>query len=188
MTRQLLLIPILCLLLWTVSNSSAHAQIVLEQKAKAVWLYHFGRYTTWPENAVPNSEGKLIIGLVGPNPFGRFLDALQGQPVGDRKVEIRKFETVADYQPCHLVFISPLISNGAEPTATQRLNNLLKVRNTRVLIVSDTPGMATSGAMINYSVNAAGFLDLEINRGELAKEKLKLDPQVLVLKNVRFVP
>ena len=86
------------------------------------------------------------------------------------------------------MFISPLIANEDERTATQRLNNFLKVRNNGVLIVAENPGSASSGAMINYSVNADGYLDLEINRGELAKAKLKLDPQVLVLKNVRFVP
>src|SRR5947209_85795 len=44
-----------------------------EYALKAVYLYNFGRYVEWPKNAVPGAGNTFIIGVLGPNPFGRTL-------------------------------------------------------------------------------------------------------------------
>ncbi|MBC8353727.1 MAG: YfiR family protein [Planctomycetes bacterium] len=190
MTRNILLTLIVCGVWLATSVCNAQTPVKDERQVKATYLYFFSQYGTWPENAVPDAQGQFIVGLLGPDPFGGYFDALKGKTVagGKIKIEIRRFESSNDYKPCHLVFISPEAADNGEGTAEQRLAGLLKKRNPHVMIVSDSPGLATAGAMINNFIAADGRVHLEINRAEMQKQGLDMSPKVLQLSIVHLVP
>ena len=41
-----------------------------EYAIKAAYLYNFGRYVTWPDKMFPNDQSPVVIGVLGPDPFG----------------------------------------------------------------------------------------------------------------------
>jgi hypothetical protein len=158
------------------------------REVKAAWLFNFARYITWPEDAVPDSDDTLIISVFGPNPFGPHLDNLAGREVQQRKVVIRTFHAARDYEPCHILVISPQFSElGPEQTPQQRLSAIQSLMPRGVLIVTDTPGLAAAGSMINYSVNPQGLIQLEVNRRAVDAARLQIDARLLNLPIIRFV-
>ena len=70
-----------CLLLMCFGGVAAKAQeeIIderMEYNVKAVSLYAFGRYVTWPDAAFPAADSPFVIGMLGGNPFGDALDRI----------------------------------------------------------------------------------------------------------------
>src|SRR5450432_1916809 len=47
-----------------------------EYNVKAVSLYAFGRYVTWPETAFQTADSPFVIGVLGDNPFGDALEQI----------------------------------------------------------------------------------------------------------------
>jgi hypothetical protein len=108
---------LLAVALWSPREACAQTPIRNEWIVKANYLKNFGQFTTWPSNADPNTPGKILIGLVGPDPTGGYFSALKDKKVGSRVIEIHKFASVKDYKPCHIVYISPLDSSDAEESS-----------------------------------------------------------------------
>src|SRR5256885_282744 len=59
-------------------------QVVLAQSAipeyrvKATFLFQFTQFVDWPRNAFSNQQTPLVIGILGEDPFGTFLDDTVG--------------------------------------------------------------------------------------------------------------
>ena len=72
------------------------SQTVIDKKSeynvKAVYLYSFGRYVSWPEDAFASSQSAFIIGVLGDNPFGNALQQIaRTKSVHGRSIELRQF-------------------------------------------------------------------------------------------------
>jgi hypothetical protein len=70
----------------------------------AAFLYNFLLYVDWPEEAA-DGNGPLRIGVLGANPFGGALTAMEKKTVAGRAIEIAVHDTVATLEPCHILFI-----------------------------------------------------------------------------------
>ena len=167
---------------------TAAAQVRDEREVKAVWLYRFGQHVVWPDDAAPVADGTFVIGVLGPNPFGVHLDKLVGKEIRKQKIVVRYFAAAKDCQPCHVLFISPLAGEAAETTPQARLAAVRGLVHKHTLIVCDGPGLAGAGAMINYAIDANGFINLEINRRAVQAAQLQIGAALLNLQIVKFVP
>ena len=47
-----------------------------EYAIKAAYLYNFGRYVTWPVEKFLDDRSPVVIGVLGPDPFGAALDRI----------------------------------------------------------------------------------------------------------------
>src|SRR5882762_3409674 len=56
-----------------------------ENQVKAVFLFNFAQFVEWPPEAFPEAQTPLVIGVLGEDPFGGFLD----ETVRDEKVNNR---------------------------------------------------------------------------------------------------
>ena len=45
-----------------------------EYQVKAVFLFNFAQFVDWPSKAFPEPQTPLVIGVVGEDPFGPYLD------------------------------------------------------------------------------------------------------------------
>src|SRR5687767_4978311 len=45
-----------------------------EYQVKAVFLYNIVQFVEWPNDSVPNETSPIIIGVLGIDPFGSYLD------------------------------------------------------------------------------------------------------------------
>ena len=45
-----------------------------EYKIKAVFLYNFAKFVEWPPNVFPDANTPFVIGVLGQDPFGSYLE------------------------------------------------------------------------------------------------------------------
>jgi hypothetical protein len=83
---------VLLLLLFPASSLQAEDPTFDEFEVKATYLYHFGRFITWPDETWNDLDDAFVIGIIGEDPFGKKIDdRLLGRKIDDRKVEIRRY-------------------------------------------------------------------------------------------------
>lgn len=127
-----------------------------EYQLKAVFLFNFAQFVDWPATAFPTASTPLVVGILGDDPFGSYLDGL----VVDEKIQghpliVRRFRRAADLEFCHVLFIS-----ASESGRLPEILAALKSRST--LTVGDSPEFNRNGGMIRF-VSEAGKIRLRIN-------------------------
>ncbi|MCP4117500.1 MAG: YfiR family protein [Desulfobacteraceae bacterium] len=152
--------------------NSAYADL-LEYEVKAVFLERFTRFIEWPGmNPVEKPLQKFVIGVIGKNPFGGFLEQIYSEKkIKDRKVEIRYIKKATESLSCHLLFIS----------ASQRrdLVQLLSFTEDKpILTVGDSKGFAEKGVLINFYMDKR-MLRFAINEAAVRKSGLIMDYRLL---------
>src|SRR2546430_1625474 len=61
-----------------------------EYQLKAVFLFNFAQFVEWPAQASTEPDAPLVIGVLGQNPFGSYLDELvRGEKVGPHPLVVR---------------------------------------------------------------------------------------------------
>ena len=144
------------LLLSSRAETAAQAAIPPEYQVKAAFLFHFTQFTQWPPEAFPGPGSPLIIGILGEDPFGEYLDGIvRGEQVHDRPFVIQRYRRLAEMKTCHVLFIS----RSESPRLDQILAGL---RDRSILTVCEAEGFTTRGGMIEF-VNYEGKIRLRIN-------------------------
>ena len=129
----------------------------LEYRIKAAFLYNFARFVEWPQEDAWN-ERKLVIGVLGKDPFGPILDeTVRGKKTRGRPLEIKRLSHADDMASCDLVFVSS--------SERQRIETLLTaLHGAQVLTVSETPNFLDKGGMINFVIeNERVRIDLNLS-------------------------
>jgi hypothetical protein len=128
------------------SGAGAYAQLppAGEYQVKAVFLFNFARFVDWPPATFPDPQAPLVIGVLGDDPFGRFLDeTVRDEKVNSHALVVRRYRRAEDVVDCHILFISR--------SEASRLNEILGYLQGRsILTVGDTDGFALSGGMIRF--------------------------------------
>jgi len=124
-----------------------------EYQLKAVFLFNFAQFVDWQPAA---AQTPLLIGILGDDPFGSFLDAtVRGERVGMRPIEIRRYRQLADLDTCNILFISRSENDQVEEI-------LAAVQHRPILTVSDGDDFAKRGGMIQF-VNDKNRIRLRVN-------------------------
>ncbi|MCP4691061.1 MAG: YfiR family protein [Desulfobacterales bacterium] len=134
----------------------ARAAAFREYQLKAVFLYNFINFISWPEEAFNTPDQPFSIGILGEDPFGSFLEKVvadetfKGQPI-----LLKRGDAPEDLADCRILFIGK--SNR------DRLSAILKsVSPKHVLTVGDFEGFIEAGGMINLT-HADQRVRIEIN-------------------------
>jgi len=113
-----------------------------EYQLKAVFLCRFTQFTEWPQAAFPTADAPIVIGILGKDPFGEYLDsAVRNERVHNRPLTIQRYQRSEDAKNCHLVFISA--SEGG-----QLQKCLVDLKGRSILTVGEMEGFALRGGMI----------------------------------------
>jgi hypothetical protein len=137
-------------------RSYAQATISAENQVKAVFLFNFAQFLGWPPQAFKGTQAPIVIGVLGTDPFGPYLDGLvQGEKIGDRPMLVRRFRRIEDVTDCQILFVS-----RSEAGALPRIMAQLKGRS--VLTVGDMEGFTRQGGMVRFTTEE-GRIHLRIN-------------------------
>lgn len=118
-----------------------------ECKVKYVYLYSFGLLVKWPESTYAQTGNEFVIGVLGTKPFGAILDAIaQRKQVNGCRIRIRRFRSMDEYQPCHILFITDAVTEEAAKDAAGML------RDKPVLIVGEIDRFEQSGGVIVFHI------------------------------------
>ncbi len=121
--------------------AGARADELPEYRLKAAFVYNFLVYSEWPAE----TAGTLNLCILGADPFGREIDALQGKTAGGRTIVIQRKAVGDSLVPCQAVFIAP--------SAIESLPRLLDgLRGHPVLTLADSPGATRQGVALNLAV------------------------------------
>jgi hypothetical protein len=140
-----------------------------EYRLKAAFLYNFALFTEWPADM----SSTLNLCVYGRDPFGEEIDALQGKPVGDRRIVVRRVTSAEGLSACQIVFI-------AEPSGGGIARVLSTLRGATVLTIADAPGAARQGVALNMSV-VKNKITFEANLTAARAANVKLSSKLLSL-------
>jgi hypothetical protein len=115
-----------------------------EYQVKAVFLFNFAQFVEWPTNAFPEAQAPLVIGVLGEDPFGAYLDeTVRGEKVNNRPLAVQRYRRVEEIKTCHVLFISR--------SETDRLAEILAhLKGRNILTVGDADNFAQRGGMIRF--------------------------------------
>jgi hypothetical protein len=139
--------PFVCaVVLLFLSLGSAKAQVSREYQLKAVFLYNFAQFTDWPTNTFADDKSPIVIGIIGPDPFGSALeDTIRNETVVGHPLTIQHYSSPADIKTCHILFIT-------QPEIRHADEILKAIDGKPVLTVADADNPATAKVMIRFAV------------------------------------
>ncbi|WP_412477900.1 YfiR family protein [Azonexus sp. IMCC34839] len=147
----------------------AFADDISEYGMKAVLFYRLPQFIYWPSGEPEPKPMALCI--VGKNPFGNAISQLKQ---GNDNIDLRI--SPADISSCNLLFISRSENANLD-------NWLSRADSRRMLTVSDIPGFARSGGMIELPVEGER-VGIVINRRIAMRKGFEFNAQLLRLARV----
>jgi len=146
-------------------------------RIKAVFLYNFAQFVTWPESAFADAQAPFVIGVLGADPFGAALDeTVQGESIGGRRLEVRRYRSAVEVIGCQILFISS--------SEAGRLDEILKTLAGRpVLTVGESQDFANKGGMIRF-VTTQNKIRFRINVAAAERSGLVISSKLLRLAEI----
>ena len=134
-----------------------------EYQVKAVFLFNFAQFVDWPAKAFPDAAAPLVIGVLGEDPFGPYLDELvRNEKISGRPLVVRRFRTAQEITgDCHILFVSHALAGQFDKIAPA-------LQGRSLLTVGDAENFSRQGGMVRF-VTESGKIRLRINV-ESAKE------------------
>lgn len=168
-----ILLPGVVLLLLICIATAADAPSV-EYRLKAELLERFTKYIDWPPNSLGSDpSAPFLIGIVGKNPFGSYLDRFSQANIKGKNVEVLEITQLSDVERCQVLFVS-----GSEEKKLGQI--LVRTSGKPILTVGDTDGYAQRGVLINF-YRYEDYIRFQVNQAEVDKSGLKFSSRLLKL-------
>lgn len=161
-------------------NSRAGDEPVSESEFKAALLVKLVRFVIWPDSSFAGSATPLEIGVLGKNPFGKYLDRLStGKTLEDHPIKVRYATAPDDLLMCHFVFVC------RERSAT--LKDIVRAfAGKSILLVGEEERFANEGGMINVVVKEQKPY-LQINARVAEHAGLRFRGQLAQTRNIEWI-
>ena len=169
--RLLLTIIYSCSILLLTSQNSANK----EYQIKAVFLFNFSQFVEWPDSAFTQKTSPIIIGILGSDPFGSFLDGtLDHEIVNGHPFIVKRFHKISEIKDCHILYIQQ------EKNLVETLSQL---KGKSILTVSDIPDFIQKGGIIKF-VRINNKIQFQINPKAADEAGLTLSSKLLRLAEI----
>jgi hypothetical protein len=143
-----------------------------EQQVKAVFLFNFSNFIDWPADAFTAPGQPFTVCLLGGEALASHLDeALRGEAVDGRPMQLRRIGAASEADGCQMLFIDRAHDEGMEGI-------LGVLRRRGLLTVSDLDGAARRGVMIQL-FNENNRIRLVINVEEARQAGLVISSNLL---------
>lgn len=171
------ILKILVIFLFLSHSSNAQSQPSREYQVKAAFLFNFCQFVEWPPEVFLSSTSPFVIGILGTDPFGLFLDELiKGEKLNGRPIIVRRYANVKQVQNCHILFIS-----NSEPQVIEQTLAVLGARS--ILTVSDSYNFANYGGVIQLSTEN-NKIKLTINVEAARTSRLDISSKLLRVSQI----
>jgi hypothetical protein len=154
-------------------TSTDRAQNVTESSLKAAFIYHFARFTEWPQD-VPPPAATFNACVLGDS---RLRDALE-RTVKDRKlsdhgITVSQVQLDGKLGACHLLYVSGVTLKQVEAIVAA-------LRGAPVLTISEVDDFAQHGGIVQMFVEN-GRLRFDFNLEAAKRSRLQLSSKLLLL-------
>jgi len=148
-----------------------------EYQVKAVFLYNFTQFIEWPPDAFAQPDAPLVIGILGPDPFGKYLDeTVQGEKINGHPLVVQRFHTLSEIGQCQILFI-----NTDEKSQWKQIFEYAKAQH--VLTVGDVTNFSKQGGMIRFFPEE-NKIRIRINLTSVKNADLKVSSKLLRLAEI----
>jgi len=139
-----------CVLIASVGAAPAN-----EYQVKAAFLFNFAKFVEWPANAFSDTTTPFVIGVLGHDPFGPYLDDIvRGERINNRSLTVQRYRHAGEIKQCQVLFIS-----RSESDHIDQIISSLKYR--KILVVTDADG-GNGGVIIRF-VNEGNRIRFKID-------------------------
>ncbi len=143
-----------------------------EYQVKAAFLFNFAKFVEWPPSAFPDMNTPFVIGVLGSDPFGSYLDeTVRGERVNSRPLVVQRYREASEIKQCHVLFIS-----RSESHRLDQIVSSLKYR--KILTVTDAGG---SGGVIVHFINEGNKIRFRIDVAAAKTADLTISSKLLRL-------
>lgn len=142
-----------------------------EYEVKMGFIYNFANFVTWPKDTFDNPDDALYFCFISDQPAANVLFKLNGQPIQNRKLIVRKIDSEIDDEKCNILFFS----TDNEVFIRQ---TLALIRGRNLLTIGEVDGFTQMGGVINF-FDQNSKLRFEINIDAAKREGLKFSAQLL---------
>jgi hypothetical protein len=148
-----------------------------EYQVKAVFLYNIAQFVEWPKDSIPEDTSSIIIGLLGKDPFGSYIDdTIKGEEVNGHPLIIERYAAASDIKNCHILFIHSALG--------PKLNSILKnLRGKNILTVSDATNFTKLGGMVGF-ITQENKIRIQINLEDVKEENITISSKLLRLAEI----
>jgi hypothetical protein len=174
---MLMLGMLVCAVLCSWRATPADMTVAREYQVKAIFLFNFVQFVTWPAAAFPGPHAPITIGILGNDPFGPFLEeAVRGEVIDGRSLTIKRFQGIDEASDSQVLFVSK--------SEAGRLRQILAaLRGTSILTVGETEAFARQGGIINF-ITVDNKVRYEINVGAARRANLDISSKLLRLAKI----
>jgi hypothetical protein len=156
---------------------SAQTPVSQEYQLKAVFLFNFCQFVEWPPSAFTDDTQPLVIGVLGPNPFGSYLEeTVSGEKINNHPVVVQYYSDIAEIKICHLLFIALSDSKKVEEA-------IASLKGKSILTISDKPDFLPREGMIKF-FTSNNKIKFEINLEGTRAAGLALSSKLLKLAEI----
>jgi len=148
-----------------------------EQSVKAVYIYNFFNYVTWPNRQNSDHKPSAVLCIYGRDPFGDALIYIKEKMTDQLELQIKHIDELDAIPSCHILFVGSL----TEKDTTHFGENF---NHPEVLTVSDVPGFADEIGIIELKKNDRQ-LKLIINAQRLEDSGLKVSSKLMKIATIR---
>jgi len=145
-----------------------------EYAIKTAFLFRSLHYVDWSNKN--SSDEAIVICTIEPDNFSRTIKSLQHQKVNERAIETRNLASFEEINACDVLLI-PF------KKLFQLQQTLNKIENQNILTVSDQPGSAQSGVILNFPVDNQKVI-IEINIDAANKQNIKFSAKLLRIAKI----
>ena len=136
-------------------------------RVEAAFLRNFAHSVSWPPDAFSQNETSWHIGILGPDPFNRFLeDTFKGRTEQGRSFKIFRADRLDGLPPCQIVFI-------ALHDAVKRRVALDKLKDKPVLTVGEAPDFLREGGIIRFQVDDRVRMSVNLDQARSASLRIQ---------------
>ncbi len=163
---------LLAALVWSAPSGAGGTTPSREYQVKAVFLFNFTQFIEWPAEAFADPAAPLVIGVLGEDPFGAFLDeTVRGERANGRSLIVERYRRIQEIGNCQVLFVSR--------SESDRLDQILaSLAGKPVLTVGDFEGFALRGGVIRLTT-VGGKIRLRINLDSAKAAKLTISSKLL---------
>jgi hypothetical protein len=151
-----------------------------EYQVKAAFLFNFTQFIEWPAGSFSSTSAPLVIGIVGKNPFGNYLEeTVSGENVNGHPLVVQQYKTVEDIKNCHILFLNLTDAAKIEQALTG-------IKSRSVLTVSDGPNFMKQGGMVRFFTRK-NKIQFQVNTELTKAANLSISSKLLRLAEI-YVP
>jgi hypothetical protein len=154
------------------AGNAKAADVSLEYRVKAAFLFQIAGYVEWPAAAFPRPDTPVSIAVAGAEPVAEELTRITpGRTVQNRTVVVRRVKDPSGLAGAHIVFIG-------DDRKSQLKQFAARAREQGVLLVTESEGALTDGSMVNF-ILVDGRVRFDVALDPARRSGIKLNSRLL---------